>query len=92
MEPRTIQKQISEIKFIPKDKRAIILAQKDYSAVWTIDPRTKKVRQFYPNLPAVNQDKTKAYEMCQFLNIQDFGPNDLYILNKDPDIDSVALE
>ena len=90
MEPRTIQKQISEIKFIPEDKRAIILAQKDYSAVWTIDQSTKKIRQFYPNLLAVDHDKTKSYEMCQFLNIKDFGPNDLYILNKDLDKDSVT--
>ena len=71
--------------------RAMILAQKDYSAVWTIDPSNKKIRQFYPNLPAVDQDKTKANEMCQFLNIKDFGPNDLYILNKDLDTDSVTL-
>ena len=33
---------------------------------------------------------TKSYEMCQFLNIKDFGPNDLYILNKDLDKDSVT--
>ena len=76
---------------MPKNKRAIILAQQDYSAVWTIDSVTKKVRQFYPNLPAVNQDKLKAYEMCQFLNIKDFGPDDLYILNKDLEKDSVTL-
>ena len=42
----------------------MIFAQKDYSAVWTIDPETKKVRQFYPDLPAVGEDKVKAYEMC----------------------------
>ena len=91
MEGRTIQKQISSIRFIPKNKRAIILAQKDYSAVWTVDPETKKVRQFYPDLPAVDQDKLMAFEMCQFLNIKDFGLNDLYILNKDLEKDSVTL-
>ena len=51
--------------------------------MWTFDPVTKKVRQFYPDLPAVGQDKGKAYEMCQFLGIKDFGPNDIYILNKE---------
>ena len=29
--------------------------------------------------------------MCQFLNIKDFGLNDLYILNKDLEKDSVTL-
>ena len=29
--------------------------------------------------------------MCQFLNIKDFGPDDLYILNKDLEKDSVTL-
>ena len=90
MEGRTIQKQISTIKFVPQNKRAMILAQQDYSAVWTLDPKTKQVRQFYPNLPAVGQDKTKAYEMCQFLKIKDFGPNDLYILNNDLEKDSAT--
>ena len=83
MEGRTIQKQISSIRFIPKNKRAIILAQKVYSAVWTIDLDNKKVKQFYPDLPAVDQDKLMAFEMCQFLNIKDFGKNDCHILNKD---------
>ena len=68
----------------------MILAQQDYSAVWTIDPKTKQVRQYYPNLPAIDRDKSKAYEMCQFLKIKDFGPNDQNILNKDLEVDSVT--
>ena len=65
----------------------MILAQKDYSAVWTINPKTKKIQQFYGDLDAVGQDKFKALEMCEFLKIKNFGPNDQYIINKDPEKD-----
>ena len=68
----------------------MILAQQDYSAVWTFDPKVKQVRQYYPNLSAVGQDKSKALEMCHFLKIKDFGPNDQNILNNDLELDSVT--
>ena len=64
MQVRTYQQQIRDARFIPEIKRAMILAQQDYSAVWKIDQKDKSIRQYYSDLSAVGQDQQKAIEMC----------------------------
>ena len=71
MQGRTYQNQIRNTRFIPEIKRGIILAQEDYSAVWTFDPKDKQIKQFYPDLLAVSEDQERAIEMCEFLDFNE---------------------
>ena len=51
------------------------MAQEDYSAVWTFDPKDKQIKQFYPDLLAVCEDQERAIEMCEFLDFNEQGPD-----------------
>ena len=78
------------MRFIPEIKRALILAQQDYSRVWFEDQKDNQVKQYYPDLSAVAKDQQRAIEMCQFLDFDESGLDKVQILNKDLVKDSVT--
>ena len=58
--------------------------QAKYDRVWKRNTEGE-VMQAYSDLPAVSEDYKESMKALQFIGVDDFGPNDSYILNKDLD-------
>ena len=55
--------------------------QNDYSNVCKIEEG--QVKNAFDNLPPVIEDEKEAIKGANFLGIKNFGPEDMFILNKD---------
>ena len=49
-----------------------------------------KVKQFYPDLKSVLEDQKEATKIVEFIGADNYGKDDEYMLNKDPENDNIT--
>ena len=66
----------------PDVKLGILLMQAKYDKVWKKN-KDGSIVQAFANLPNVSDDLEESLKALRFIGVDDFGPDDSYILNKD---------
>ena len=83
MEQTTYQEQAKNTYVIPDDMFAAFFIQAYYDRVYKYDVAKGVAVQAYGNLQSVVDDFEEAKKAASFLGIDNFGPNDAFIINKD---------
>lgn len=68
----------------PDVKIGVLVMQAKYDKVWKKN-KDGEVVQAYADLPNVTDDLEESLKALRFIGVDDFGPDDSYILNKDLD-------
>ena len=83
MEQTTYQEQARNISVTPDDMFAAFFMQVYYDKVYKYDIAKGVATQAYGDLQSVVDNFEEAKKAASFLGIDNFGPDDAFIINKD---------